>query len=165
MDNKLQYRMYVLDERHLSPLDKGIQSAHAICEYYNIVSQENKEDFEKYKRWALEDKTIVILNGGTVKDLNSIISLMYEKNINNIGIFHEIDLDNIVTAIAILVDEQVWNLEKYPEYKDWLTNKAINENSLFILDYTKTYDEWVKFVGGEQKVFLRQILNNRRLAR
>lgn len=165
MEERLKYRMYVLAEKHLSPLDKGIQSAHAITEYYNIVSQENKEDFEKYKRWALEDKTIVILNGGTVKDLNSIISLMYEKNINNIGIFHEIDLDNIVTAIAILVDEQVWNLEKYPEYKDWLTNKAINENSLFILDYTKTYDEWVKFVGGKQKVFLRQILNNRRLAR
>ena len=30
----LTYRTYVFVERHLSPIDKGIQSAHAVIEYY-----------------------------------------------------------------------------------------------------------------------------------
>ena len=40
----LKYRMYILVERHLSPLDKGIQSAHAVAEYYNECRLWNKKE-------------------------------------------------------------------------------------------------------------------------
>ena len=40
----LEQRMYVFVERHLSPIDKGIQSAHAVVEYSNKFSK--NENFE-----------------------------------------------------------------------------------------------------------------------
>lgn len=34
-----KYRMYCFVERHLSPIDKGIQAAHSIVEYSNLYSE------------------------------------------------------------------------------------------------------------------------------
>ena len=48
----LKYRMYILVERHLSPLDKGIQSAHAVAEYYNECRLWNKkEEMKAFDKW------------------------------------------------------------------------------------------------------------------
>ena len=67
----LKYRMYILVERHLSPFDKGIQSAHAVAEYYNECRLWNKkEEMKAFDKWANEDKTLILLNGGTVIDLD-----------------------------------------------------------------------------------------------
>lgn len=159
MDNKLQYRMYVLAERHLSPLDKGIQSAHAICEYYNLAKKYSK-NVECFDKWSMTDKTIIVLNGGTVIDLNETIEIMHQNDVDLLGIFREIDLGDIVTAISILVDERVFDHIKYPDFEEWcetFENKD-KENSTL-------YDEWVTFIGGKQNVFLRNFLNSKKLAR
>ena len=59
--------MYCLAERHLSPIQKAIQSAHAIVEYSLSYG-----DTDEYKNWAEYDKTIVILDGGNSIDLDEI---------------------------------------------------------------------------------------------
>lgn len=159
MDNKLQYSMYVLAERHLSPLDKGIQSAHAICEYYNLVKKYSK-NVECFDKWSMTDKTIIVLNGGTVIDLNETIEIMHQNDVDLLGIFREIDLGNIVTAVSVLVDERVFDHIKYPDFEEWceiIENKD-KENSTL-------YDKWVTFIGGKQNVFLRNFLNSKKLAR
>lgn len=160
MDTKkdLQYRMYVLVERHLSPLDKGIQSAHAICEYYNLAKKYNK-GIEYFDKWSMFDKTLIVLNGGTVINLNEIIELMYQNDVDLFGVFREIDLDDIVTAISVLVDERVFDNIKYPDFDEWC---EIYENE--DKEDSTSYDKWVSFIGGKENVFLRNLLNSKRLA-
>ena len=125
MEKKIyKQRMYAFTLRHLSPLDKGIQAAHAIVEYGRMFN-DNKE----YKQWADEDKTLIVLNGGTTTDLKELVkTLVYKKHIH-IGQFFEPDLDNIRTAVVCLIDERVWNTEGYPNINNLNT---INESSLLV---------------------------------
>lgn len=97
-----KYIMYCFVERHLSPIDKGIQAAHSIVEYSNLYS-ENID----YVIWSYSDKTIVLLNGGTVTDLCDICKELTDLNVN-FSIFREEDLGEIVTSVAVLVDDRVF---------------------------------------------------------
>lgn len=164
----MEYRMYVLVERHLSPIDKGIQAAHAIASYSNVMEHDS-ELKEQYKKWCNEDKTIILLNGGTVKDLKYYMDEMSKLNISY-SYFKEPDLDNIVTAIAILVDERVFNKEKYVDYQTFVDQKV--SNNFFILAETlkspeenALAQEWLKHIGGIKTAFLRGIFDNKKLAR
>lgn len=102
-----KYRMYCFVEKHLSPIDKGIQAAHSIVEYSNLYC-ENVD----YVIWSYSDKTIVLLNGGSVTDLCDICKELDEWNIN-FSIFREEDLGSIVTSVAVLVDDRVFDDEWY----------------------------------------------------
>ena len=59
-----KYRMYSLVLRQLSPIQKGVQSAHSIIEYANKFYKSSE-----YIQWANVDKTIIILDGGTYPEL------------------------------------------------------------------------------------------------
>lgn len=126
LENNKQ-RMYCFVERHLSPIDKGIQAAHSIVEYSKLYSEE-----VEYDLWAYYDKTIIILNGGTVADLNDICRELNEHNINY-ALFKEEDLGNIITSIAILVDEATVNYEESGEEAN-----VGNKNTLFLRDLIKS---------------------------
>ena len=178
----LTYRTYVFVERHLSPIDKGIQSAHAVIEYYNEAKIWNKTDEKNnFDKWATFDKTLILLDGGCVNDLDDIEETL-SINLIHHGSFREPDLDNILTSIAVVVDERVFNKEDYPDYQEWLkkekkmyftksedfyyyfnanncdfTNNEVMHNSL--------YKEWVNFIGGKKNVILREMINNRKLAK
>lgn len=102
-----KYRMYCFVERHLSPIDKGIQAAHSIVEYSNLYS-ENAD----YVSWSFSDKTIVLLNGGTVTDLCDICKELTDWDVN-FSLFREEDLGDIVTSVALLVDDRMFDEEYY----------------------------------------------------
>lgn len=101
-----KYRMYCFVERHLSPIDKGIQAAHSIVEYSNLYG-ENID----YVIWSFSDKTIVLLNGGSVTDLCDICKKLTDLDIN-FSVFREEDLGNIVTSVAVLVEDSVFETEE-----------------------------------------------------
>lgn len=153
---KYSYRMYCFVERHLSPLDKGIQSAHSIVEYANANST------EEYSIWANRDKTIIILNGGTTTDLKKLNRDLEANEIPH-SVFLEEDLGNAMTCISVLVDERVFNATKYPSYIP-----LINETepySLFTeIDY-KCRQEWINNIGGKKNAYLRALISNYHLAR
>lgn len=158
--------MYVLVERHLSPIDKGIQACHAVADY-GLILQKTK-DFEEqrnYLKWVKSDKTLVLLNGGTAIELDEIYKQLKKKNII-CTCFKEPDMNNMTTAIAILVDERVYDKEKYPDYVEW---KNPSDQFMDILLYAGTENkigqDWVKFIGGENNAFLRQLLTTKQLAR
>lgn len=162
----MEYRMYVLVERHLSPIDKGIQAAHAIATYGQVLEYYN-ENSQKYKQWVAEDKTIVLLNGGTTLDLNNIMDELKEKEIT-FAYFQEPDLDNIVTAIAILVDERVYDKDKYPDFEKWKNPSDIVMDIFTKMGTDKVNEigaDWVEFIGGKENVFLRELLTTKPLAR
>ena len=79
---------------------------------------------DTYTQWAKNDKTFIILNGGTTNN-----SPIYDKSgtlnkakdeLAQMGIqtatFYEPDLGDQLTAVVFLVDERVWDKENYSTY-------------------------------------------------
>lgn len=161
MEQVLKQRMYNLVLYSLSPIQQGIQSYHAGIEYALKYG-----DTEEYKQWAKKDKTIIILNGGTsnkeghsVYDYSSLTafgtmetyySTLFENHIP-FACFYEPDLNNCTSAIAFLVNEKVWDKEKYPD-----TLEKFND--------PRSFDDWLKGTYGTQVAFLRTFLKQFKLA-
>lgn len=184
---KLEFRMYGLVNYQLSGIQKGIQFGHAVVEYGLTIG-----NTEEYQKWAKEDKTFIILNGGTTNDKPDITTGEYKGTLNqhkeklklnrvSIATFKEPDLGDQLTAVVFLVDERVFNKEKYPDFKDYVISKIgtqeheLQKESFLIKTegkenptpeniYPNFYKKWVYKIGGEKNVFLRQFLKNFRLA-
>ena len=146
--------MYCLAERHLSSIQKAIQSAHAIVEYGQAHG-----DTEAYKQWANCNKTIVILDGGNTIDLNGAIVSLDMARIPY-AIFEEPDMDYFETAVCFLANECVWDYEKYGRsYEDYQHMCAHN------CELPKwRHDEWLNAIGGTQNEILKEIVATKRLA-
>lgn len=128
MNKDLEKRMYILVPYNISDIQKGIQGGHAALEYAN----EYKND-PQYIDFVENWKTWIILNGGTTNNdfglrrgtLNLELDKIIEfnnKNPDNIikySTFNETDLNDALTAICLVVDERVFNKEKYPNLREW----------------------------------------------
>lgn len=166
-----KYRMYCLVLKQLSPIQKGVQSAHSIVEYANKYHNE-----EPYIIWSRADKTIIMLDGGTLTELNDIIEELDENDVKY-AVFREEDLGEIVTSISILADERVFDKKTYPDFDRWRDYKyPVREYHCVLYvgefdhdpnDYTydKHHKEWVEdVIGGKQNEFLRELLSSKRLS-
>ena len=117
----LEYRMYGLVPYNLSPIQQGIQFGHAVVEYQqNTLGLEPMQKI--YNKWAQNDKTFIILNGGTTNSnrerlgtLNKHLSEITKMGVK-VGAFFEPDLGDQLTAFVFLVDERVFNRELYPDF-------------------------------------------------
>lgn len=170
-DDKRLYRMYCLVLRQLSPMQKGIQAAHSIVEYANKFPHD-----EEYKEWSKFDKTIIVLDAGTSFDIEEIIDQLNEHKVDY-AIFKEEDLNSITTSIAILVDDRVFDKDRFQSFDSWRANKypVIPMHCVAYIgnfdhdpnDYTyyEHHKEWVEEVlGGEKNDFLRQLISSKHLA-
>ena len=115
-ENNLELRMYGLTNYQLTDIQKGIQFLHGVVEYGLQHGMS-----EQYLDWAQNWKTVILLNGGTTNDnpkwlgtLNQHAQTLGEMNIPT-SCFYEPDLGDQLTAIVFIVDERVFNKEKYPE--------------------------------------------------
>ena len=136
MKKRLEYRMYGLVPYNISPIQQGIQFGHAVVEYGLKHGKSNviNDKVDTYTQWARNDKTFIILNGGTTNN-----SPIYDKSgtlnkakdeLAQMGIqtatFYEPDLGDQLTAVVFLVDERVWDLTKWPDASKWYTGKDEN---------------------------------------
>lgn len=147
--------MYGLVLYSLSGIQKGIQFGHAVVEY-GIQFHSDKN----YKQWCIEDKTFIILSGGSTNNnperfgtLNNHYHSLLGNDIQ-CAIFNEPDLGDQVTAVVFLVDERVWNKEKYPDFEE-----AVN----------CTFLQWERKFSNDEKeryriIFLREFLKQFKLA-
>lgn len=154
---ELEYRMYGLVNYQLAgTIHAGIQYGHAVVEY----AQRHFKDKE-YQEWSKKHKTFIILNGGNTRTHggstdSTLIGTMQQHEIllmtNKIKYarFCEPDLNDALTAIVFLVDERVFNKEKYP----FDANQDMDDSS---------NKEWIKSLGGKQNIFLREFLSNFKL--
>ena len=156
------------------------------------LGEHNQSLNTQYNDWADNWKTFIILNGGTsnhsinryhqtdepfVGSMESNLVLLEQNNIE-INTFYEPDLNDMLSAIVFIVDERVFNKKKYPDFEDWIienygdlivgdgnaypiTRRIKESNSK---EDQKVYQSWVKIIGGEKNVFLRDFLKNFRLA-
>jgi len=170
----LEYRMYGLVPYNLSPIQQGIQFGHAVVDYGRTV--EGLKPHEAiYKKYADEDKTFIILNGGTTNNnperlgtLNRHMEAMRENGVL-LQEFYEPDLGDQLTAFVFLVDERVFNRTLYPDFVPetlpWSRRKP-SEKALSQLEEknAKNYKQWEEKIGGPVNSFLREYLRPLRLA-
>lgn len=189
MDKNLEKRMYFFVPYNISKIQQGIQAGHCAEQYANMYM-----DTSLWQDYVKNWKTWIILNGGTTNDdflidpetkkrsytgsLNQI-----EHDLTMAGIshacFHEPDLQEALTAVCFIADERVFNFKDYPDFPEWITQQEfIDEdeklNSYIDLktrdeeDYKKLfpgmYPQWVRELGGEKNLFLRELTRNAKLA-
>lgn len=161
-ERELELRMYGLVPYNISPIQQGIQHGHAVVEY-GMKYFKDKD----YQDWAKKYKTFIILSGGTTNNgeqphkyalhnepyfgsmQKAHLELM--KNKIKIAVFYEPDMNDTLSAICFLVDERVFNKEKYPEYDEHFRTRDL-------------YPQWLKTMGGEKNIFLREFLKLFKLA-
>ncbi len=112
----MQYRMYVLVLNSLAGINKGIQAAHAIVEYSNKLPARPNLDIFEYDCWSNDDKTIIILSGGSSIDMKNHWKTLIKNKISTAG-FREPDLNKSLSAIAFIVPDLVWDKKKFPDFK------------------------------------------------
>ena len=154
-----KYRMYGLVPYNISPIQQGIQFGHAVVEY-GLIYGETPE----YQRWAREDKTFIILNGGTTNtssetpgSLNQYVSSLRMLGMK-IATFHEPDLGDQLTAGVFLVDDRVWDKETWPDYEEILGEDDVKTFSLWRSRFSEDGKE------ASHIIFLRNFLKTFRLA-
>lgn len=172
-ENKHTYKMYSIVLRQLDGINNGVQTTHGVCEY--IRKHWNDEDLQQ---WLNEDKTLVVLNGGTVNDMNSIKERFDQEGIKY-ETFEEEDLANLTTSICLLADERVWDRKEYGSVDDFV--QSISKKQLVELEPEKSEElveaekqlmeeierevnkQYETFVGGRENVVKKEVLNNLRL--
>lgn len=185
-DKELELRMYFFVNYQLMGIQKGIQCGHAALEYADKYGSD-----EEYIRFIRKWKTWIILNGGTTnthRDLNGVVmgtldqigDALLEHNIK-FAYFQEPDLNDALTAVCFLADERVWNYEDYPNFTNYIINcagsdissqkivelKMTPEEELKLMyegHYEGHYEAWVYMMGGEKNIFLRELIEDKRLA-
>lgn len=139
--------MYFFVPYNISPIQQAIQAGHAALEYaWKFPVTSAYIDFMK------NDKTWIILNGGTTNDslikesddgfavvwtpAGTLNRIEFDLDLNKIPYskFQEPDLNNALTAVCFLADERVWDYETYFEFYDWLLEVKMNPEFKYSLD-------------------------------
>jgi hypothetical protein len=172
----LDYKMYGMVNFQLSPMQAGIQFGHATDEYAGKViaallkSPNEKSDFTKnYIRWNSENKTVVVLNGGSTNtDHNNFGTLnQYYEKVRTLNVyatpFYEPTLGNQMTSFAFLLSEKVYDKVKYPDFV-FRSNQLDRSNPILSTDEREEWSEWVKSIGIQNNT-MREFIRPFQLAR
>ncbi len=183
----MKYRMYFFVPYNISPIQQAIQAGHAALEY--AFKYYNPAAYDEFISFMKNDKTWIILNGGTtnknfttedgfppqrIGSLNAIMDNLEEKGIQY-SFFEEPDLNDALTAVCFLADERVWDFKTYPDLadyilhglvmsdKEYITVKSMRKEQL-IEEFPGHYKKWKKLIGGESNEFLRDLIRGKKLA-
>ena len=182
-----EQRMYFFVAYQLMPIQKGIQAGHAALEYANEYGHTSE-----YRQFIENDKTWIILNGGTtnctrdlqtgerIGTLDQIVDTLEDMDIPH-STFTEPDLNNTLTAVCFLCDERVFNHKDYPMYEKWAEAEygelyvSLGDEGMFDgkshrnipggqIDEEDVRQEYENLVGGKNNVILKEIINGKPLA-
>jgi len=185
----LELRAYFFVPYNISEMQRGIQGIHAAFRYGRKFAED-----ETFKNFVDNCETVIMLNGGTTNDerdfegfvagtLNQIGDHLNENGIP-FTYFIEPDLNHALTALCFIVDERVFNKKDYPDFVNWLTDikmyshasdEALKNNPELWVKlrlypdlqqemFPEYYKEWVRFIGGLKNLFLRQLIEDKKLA-
>ena len=161
------YRMYSMVLRQLNPMQKGIQSLHAVVEYSEKMKSDNIDANIKkaYNKWAKKDKTMIVLDAGTSVDLINAIYELIQLNVPH-AVFYEEDLYGMNTVVCFLADERVWDTKNYPSYNDFVQQHMANHIfSTPLVPYEKEWRDYLfKDVDPEPIMKLRELIFSKKLS-
>lgn len=184
MEKKLELRMYFFTNYQLTGIQKGIQCGHAALEYANKYGCTRI-----FNDFVVHWKTWIILDGGTTnsgRGLDGIVRGSLDQigdellaNEIQFGYFQEPDLNDALTAVCFICDEKVFNREDYPDLRDFICQRLVSEEKSNMSDKVRLtlmdeeeikhqcfdyYNEWKIMMGGEQNIFLRELITGKKLA-
>lgn len=118
---KENLRGYFFGNFYLSSIQQGIQSAHVIQEMIAKYSCNTANIFTRHAAniftdWCLNDKTMILLNGGMHQDIYQIFaklnSLTNQGKTYPVAYFQEerAALNDAITCAGIVLPERVYNL-------------------------------------------------------
>jgi hypothetical protein len=189
---KLELRMYGFVPYNISEIQKGIQFGHAVVEYGldNFHSNEYLDWAKYWKTFIIlnggtSNHSVNRYHETEEEYVGSMETILEELNANEVKLatFYEPDLNDMLSGIVFIVDERVFNRKKYLDFGDWIMEnhftylqdtmmsgpkiERMRKEGYFLSgssEEKKLYSEWVDHVGGEKNVFLRDFLNNKKLA-
>lgn len=174
---RLKYRMYGLVNYQLTGMQGGIQFGHATDQFAAKVITailknpgDNSDFVQSYLKWVMEDKAVVVLDGGTTNTnperlgtLNKYFERVKELNVFAVP-FYEEDLGDQLLAFAFLLDERVWEKKKYPDF-NFINKQTDRTNPKFAYDWEKiNWEKWVQSIGGIQNNKMRELIRHLNLA-
>jgi len=112
-------RLYSLINFYISDLQRGLQTAHCVSEISTRYVKTSPEH-DVFEDWAINHKTIIILNGGNSAMLRSACEILGDSAVKlNLpwSAFHEDEnsLDGALTSVAIIVGPEIYAARIYPE--------------------------------------------------
>jgi len=175
--DKFELRMIGLVPYNIMPIQQGIQFGHskdemALKQIERLLVGANID--ARFLDWLRNWKTYIILNGGTTNKRTSIDTgepigtlnqhlLTLGRHEIDFSTFYEEDLGDQLTAITFIVDERVFDKEKYPDFVD---EYIADPSRQFTVDefWSIRYKTWVDDIGGPKNAFLREFLKPFKLA-
>ncbi len=114
-----EWRLYTFTNVYISSIQKGIQTAHVVSDLFGKYSNKNY----CLNEWASNHKTIIVLNGGNQSMLEQTFRDMEafaEKGNYPYAMFNEDiqSLNGAVTAIGIVLPNEIYNLQKMYRNED-----------------------------------------------
>lgn len=118
-------KMYGIVMRHLSGIQKGIQFGHAALVYQDKY----KANMDEYKI-KVDKLPFILLQAVTTDELKATAKTLKSLSVDVVA-FHEPDIDDALTAIVFILDERVYDTDKYPVTKDGVHKElAADDNRL-----------------------------------
>jgi hypothetical protein len=124
------YRCYHFSNMYLPSLHAGIQSQHCLAEMFVKYMIDSTPQINKRRRtlrkWAIEDKTTIVLNGGMSGQLKEIAELFEsEENPYPWATFSETEfaLNGALTNVGIILPEKVYAYDKLLQEYDHIVHE------------------------------------------
>lgn len=156
-----ELRGYGIMPYNIKEIQCGIQYSHAITEY--VVDNYETKAFKAFIEWAKKYKTAILLSGGTSNHtknrysdeeyIGSMETHLKALRDNDVlcSAFYEPDMNDMLSGIFLVVDERVFNTEKYPDF-----DPAYDLNSILV---SNAKEKWIESIGGSRNAFLREYLS------
>jgi hypothetical protein len=124
-------RAYFFVNSWLSGIQKGLQAAHCVAEMAMNLSENDWKQLEEhaYIDWALNHKTIIILEGGSHSDLENIERVFNDQTNPYIWASFSEDeesLNNSMTCVGIIISEKLY--EAAQKVREYAHDKAYVQN-------------------------------------
>lgn len=140
--------MYCLVLKQLSPIEKGLHASQAIFEYERFFYKNSD-----YIQWENSIKDIVVLNVDSYQEMKNSIKFLNKKV--KYAVYCDVKLNNIITSVAFLLDEQVWNDTDYPY--------NIDDNIEIETEIVDSDSDWMKISGGRDNIALRKFIFSKKV--
>lgn len=145
VEPKKEYKFYVVILPYFSSSQKSKYAIDAVLGYCKKYYK--RSDFEMQIEHY---QGAQIINGTNEKELLEIKNELSARKIPFIPV-EDKDLNNTLAAIGIMIDERVYDKKKYPSYDVW----GFNSDEI-------SYNDWFNIIGGENNIYLRQILSDKK---
>ena len=149
MSSPNEYRLYAFTANlYLSPLQLGLQTAHAVSELFvgaSALASESRRT--ALLDWAIDDKTIIICGAGNHRGVldcwSKLISVNSELDLP-IAIFYEDEqsMNGMATACGVVVPRRFWDAKPiFDEKSNVLCGYQYTDEQLGLTRYPITYPE------------------------